>query len=118
MQTFRSEEDYYAFVERIYFRISKNTNRCTKLLKYNSNYPDTHFSTADYHIGDWDVIFYDYLPDENYQNTLEITTLDTINNLVQGRFDLKIIKTIPSFYEEIPDTIHFVNGVFECEILD
>lgn len=118
VETFRSEEDYYAFVEKIRFKVSKDAHRCTRLRSPFLSFPNNHTSNASYDIGDWDVIYWNYLPDENYPNLLEILELDTINNRIRGRFDLQVIIDHPSGYVEIPDTIHFANGAFEGVILD
>lgn len=117
IETFRSEAADYAFVERLYFKISLDANRCTSLINPASPYPNARASNAAYNIGDWDVNYWDYLPDERYSNQLEIIELDTINNQIKGRFDLQVVIEHPSGYAEIPDTIHFANGVFECDIL-
>lgn len=117
LQTFRSEVSDHAFVERITLKISKSVNRCSNLVTPSIAPISKINSTAFYVIGDWDVIYWNYLPDENYFGLLEILELDTINNLMKGKFDLQVILDHESLYEEIPDTIHFANGVFECDIL-
>lgn len=117
IETFRNEEDYYAFVERIIFKVSRQVDRCTAIVASSTDYPSSSSSNASYVIGDWDVTHFRYHPDENHQGVLEIMELDTINNRIKGKFDLQVILDHVSLYEELPDTIHFANGVFECDIL-
>lgn len=117
LQTFKSEIDDHAFVEMINFKVLKDVDRCSNLVARSVASLSKTTSTTSYIIGDWDVLYYSYLPDQNYVGVLEIIEFDTINNRMKGRFDLQVVIDHPSGYEEIPDTIHFANGVFECDIL-
>lgn len=117
LETFKSEELYYSFLERMIFDVSKNVDRCTSLSVSTENSPNKITSIVQYYLGDYDVVSERYYPDENYLSTLELLELDTLENRIKGKFDLQVIIDRSSFFEEIPDTIHFANGVFECDIL-
>lgn len=118
LETFKSEEIYYYFIELFTFEILKDAERCVPLYERIVTSTPALTSSAQYHIGSGDVIHYSYNPDENYPNTLEVLELDTINKRIVCKFNVKMINERPSIFPENPDTIRFVNGRFECDIIN
>lgn len=54
-----------------------------------------------------------YLMDESTQNTLTITEIDTVQNIVRGTFDVSYIRVEPDESDVYPLNIHFSEGEFE-----
>ena len=63
-------------------------------------------------IGDGDLIDASWDLDTNKNNYLEITSLDTINRIVTGRFDTHFIITTQGIFDKHSEKINFKEGSF------
>jgi hypothetical protein len=65
---------------------------------------------------DGDVIFSSYKLDSTFENTINIDMVDTINHIMEGRFDL-LFEIVENGHEkELPKEVFFENGKFKVKI--
>ena len=118
LESVKSEEIYYSFIDALTFSIHVDSQPCTSYTEEKTDPLTVDKTFAGFRHGDGDVTFSRYTVIEDESTRFEIVELDTINQRVSGNFNLKLLNERPHPSPFIPDTLHFVNGSFSCEILE
>lgn len=109
--------DYYYGKERLQIQFNPNSERCISLNAYGGDDVSVTNGHASFRYIDLDVTYDRFATKKDESNLLEITRLDTINNIVEGHFMITFKRSDElDFYSIGPEVFSFVNGSFSAKI--